>query len=54
MLVLTVYGVQEQTSSGQAEAVSVMQLPSEAAKTAVSNPVFQEEADGVSDMEELH
>ena len=46
--------MQEQASSGKAQAVSAMELPIEASKTAVSNPVFQQEADDVSDMEELH
>ena len=46
--------MQEAASSGKAGAVSVVELPVEAAKTAVSNPVFQQEADDENGMEELH
>lgn len=53
---IAMQGVQEQVSSGKAQAASdlVVESPLEAAKTTMSNPVFQQEADDVNGMEEVH
>lgn len=53
---IAMQGVQEQVSSGKAQAASdlAVESPLEAAKTTMSNPVFQQEADDVNGMEEVH
>lgn len=52
---LAIQGVQEQVGSGKAQAVSdlAVESPLEAAKTTMSNPVFQQYADDVNGMEEV-
>ena len=52
-LLLAMQAVQEDASNGKAQAVSAVELPVEA-KTTMSNPVFQQEMDDTSDVEELH
>lgn len=47
-------GMLQQAMDGAAQHVSDTEVPIEGAKTTLHNPMFQQEADDVSDVEELH